>query len=221
VLDAIRACATGLLTRPSCHQYVAWRAGVLRAEPARRLPSHEVIRRRFGGYRQALAAAAISDEELTSARAESARLATAELASSPRARIGAIAEKPATEEPAAETGLAPQLIASLAADGCGDLLLPDAVAVARALGGSLDWLAERTPTLGKRPPASVRVDGERIRQQRREAGLTETEARARVRLPLGAWRRLLNGSHVPTLGELSELAGALGCSISDLVRCPE
>jgi hypothetical protein len=74
VAAAIRACALDLGRRPSSGDYLEWaarkqrtarRAGAVRP----RYPSWTPIKRLFGSYRGALAAAALGDEELAKARA--------------------------------------------------------------------------------------------------------------------------------------------------------
>jgi hypothetical protein len=217
VAQAIRACALALLTEPSCHQYLLWRSRRLRtarengADPPR-FPSHAVIMNRFGSYRAALAAAAISDEELASARATRAGLTAGMLASSPRARLAQLGA-----EAAAELGLDAVMLGSLLKKGFGDLPLPQAHALAHALAGSLDWLAERTPAIGDTPSCSASLDPDRIRHLRAHASLSDTRLREHIGLPIGPWRRRLNGSLTPTLAEASRLAEALGCRIEDLL----
>ena len=217
VSGAIRDCALSLLTHPSCHQYLLWararnaaRDG--RDQQRRRLPSHTVIMRCFGGYRAALAAAAISDEELAAARAQRAGLAIGRLASSPRARLAAISAADCTA-----LGLDAAAITRLGADGFGSLALPDAILFASVLGGSLDSLAETTPAPGQTPASDAVLNAARVRELRDQGALSDRELRDRAGLPLGPWRRLLNGSLTPTLAQAAQIAAALGAPIDDLL----
>ena len=213
---AIRECALALLTHPSCHQYLLWARGRNAArdgrDQQRRLPSHAVIMRCFGGYRAALAAAAISDEELAAASAERAGLALGRLASSPRSRLAAI-----SAEDCMRLGLDADTILRLGADGFGWLPLPDAIELTSALGGSLDWLAERTPAPGETPPSGAVLNAARVRELRDQSALSDCELRTRAGLPLGPWRRLLNGSFTPTLAQTAQIASALGAPIDQLL----
>src|SRR5215211_3628757 len=68
LVDAVRACAASLRRRPSSSDYYRWwrarRAYLRRVGSAQRMPSLTVITARLGGWRAALAAAAISDADL-------------------------------------------------------------------------------------------------------------------------------------------------------------
>jgi hypothetical protein len=170
--------------------------------------------RLFGAYQKALAAATITDQFIAGERTRRAGVAVHELPTAPRVRL---TEAPSSQ--LAAVGLDPDLIRALAAEGFAELLLSQAVDLARFFGGSLDWLAERTPETGEPPAASTgtQVDAHAIRQLRTIAQISDTDLRAAIEIPLGPWRRVQTGRDIPTLGLTAAIAGALGVATQDLL----
>jgi hypothetical protein len=219
VVDAIRACALHTLTRPSGFRYQRWSEAKRRraqrlGNPSVQLPTHTTIVRLFDSYAKALTAAKITDEYLDTERLRRAGLAVHELPTSPRVRLSE-----ASASDLAEIRIDPDLVQALLAEGFNDLLLPQAVHLARILCGSLDWLAELTPEPGRPPAASAgtQVEPDAIRRLRTSAQISETELRAVIEMPLGPWKRILTGRDTPTLGLTTALGQALGASVSDIL----
>jgi hypothetical protein len=105
-------------------------------------------------------------------------------------------------------------IAILRTNGPSALTLPSASKLASGLGGSVDWLAERTPHPGV--PANAergRLDCAAVTRLANELGATEQDLRGRLKLGLGPYRRLAAGKLEPTLQQATELASALRCGI--------
>jgi hypothetical protein len=207
-LDGIRRCARALGRRPTSTSYRAWvaeralnarRAG----RPRPRLADYNTLRALFGGWPQALAAAAITDADLgvpTDAEPENARAALAALAET------------------AVAVLDDETFARALVDGFADLPVTEAARIACALGGSLDWLAGRTEHPGRAASTSAtRLSGDAVRSARRDRRLTDAALRARLGLGLGAWRALLGGRSAPPLALLAQLAGLLDRSCEALL----
>lgn len=215
VIEAIRACAFSLLRRPSSSDYYRWycarRQFLLRVgspEPVITLP---VIQARLGSWPHALAAAAITDADLAAWRADRLpRTGGLDGPESPRGRLQA------DEQLLAELGLEAQR-QQLLAEGFGDLPLALACQIAQRLGGSLDWLTERTLEPGQPADPTSRFAGEAFAALRRERKIPEAQVRQRLALPLGPYRQLLSGRWPITLGQMQTLASLVGVSIGELV----
>ena len=64
----------------------------------------------------------------------------------------------------------------------------------------------------------ARIFGDRLRELRGVAGLTQRQLAARAGTSSAAISNFEAGNNSPTLGTLVRLADALGCNVSDLVR---
>lgn len=223
-LAAIRACATALQRLPTTTDYVSWRAARLSARPTadrRRLglPTIDTINAHCGPWRDAISKARIDPDELAAARAS--RVPSTAAPPTPpgtTAEARLLALSPAD---LAELGITAERRDKLAQRGCGTMPLREAVTFARVLDGSLDWLAGRSADPNTAPPASLMLDRAVVGALRAKKGLSEESLRGRLRLPLGRWRRMLNGSADPALDELAKLADLLGTTIDALLRAPQ
>jgi hypothetical protein len=102
----------------------------------------------------------------------------------------------------------------------GTLPLSEALRLARALRGSLTWLAGSTTTKGRPPAADAVLDLVRIHELIRESRLAERTLLETLGLGLGPWRRMRRGSLEPTAAQLLGLAGVLRVDAESLLRSP-
>ena len=176
-----------------------------------RIPSYKTLHARFGGYRAALTAARITDREIVAARARRFPAAQA-VGPTPAARLAGLAP-----ETIAELGVGAEEIERLTHRGFAELPLDRAVAIARALDGSLDWLAGRVEQQGTAPHPAVTLDSAKLRQGMRAVALSHEEARLHLGLALGPWRRMLNATDTPALALLAALAELVQVQVADIV----
>lgn len=211
ILRAIRRCAHELGLHPTSTTYDRWVIRKRAAGRARgitvRLPRAQQIYRHFpaadGGYNAALAAAGIGDGEIVEAKAKRLGHERAEAVSTAADEIAAL-----THEQFREAGVTDADVANLRADGAGSLPFSQAAALARYLGGSLEWLFGQILHRGDSPTELV-FDAAGFEQRRSALGIPETEVREVLGLDRGAYRRFINGRFEPTLGEALKLT-ALG-----------
>lgn len=208
ILRAIRRCARELGLHPTSTTFDRWVIRKRAAGRARgitvRLPRAQQIYRHFpadeGGYNAALTAAGIGDGEIVEAQAE--RLGHERVEAIPMAadEIAAL-----TDEQLVEAGVAGADIGRLRADGAGSLPFSQAAALARHLGGSLNWLSGQSLHRGE-SPAQLAFDATGFEQRRRALGIPEAEGRGVLGLDRGAYRRFVNGRFEPSLDAFLQLA---------------
>jgi hypothetical protein len=218
IMRCVRACAVALLRRPSSTDYYHWRragrAYLQRVGSTERLATVDVVISCFGSWPAAVAAAAISDADLTAWAARRIPAdPTAELADGARA---AFAGLPLAALDA--IGIGQQRRGSLLEDGFGSLPLSDAARLAHHLDGSLEWLAEQSRERGLACPAAARFDGAKFSALRRARQIPEGQVRQRLRLPLGPYRQILSGRREPTLAQLLIGSSLLGVEAGELLR---
>ena len=215
VLDALRACARAVLRTPTTTDYYEWcraeRRRLTAAGSRRRVPTLPVIYRRYGGWDEAIAAAAITDRYLAAAHERSGPSGQTAIGG-PRQALADLAA-----DEFAALGFDDEERGRLVEEGFRGVALQRATGIAHALGGSLDWLAERTREPGQPAAPGVAFNAARFKELRRARALPEATVRRAVGLPLGPYRSLLNGSWAPTLGVVVELADLLGTDTAQLV----
>lgn len=238
---ALRRCAFELGRIPSSADYHWWsreKRRVLRARgvrleisslPEHRIPGIEALYRHYpsgpGRFRQALRECPLDEVKIAVARARRLQpaLEIGELAGGPRGALRAIASgsQAATSPPGrsalAACSLDPDTVERIEEHGFGWLGLREAIAIARLLGGSLEWLAGRSASRGSAPKGEC-FDTDRFRLRARERGLGDKEIRERLALPVGPYRRLMRGTDQPLLAELVILSSLAGTETDALVR---
>ena len=113
-------------------------------------------------------------------------------------------------------GLTPLRRETLARQGCAKLPLEQAVRVAHALRGSLDWLAGSDRDPGEPCAVDARLDWKRYTAARKAAGVREQVVASALRVDIHRLRRMLRGSEQMTLGQARACAGELRASLDDL-----
>lgn len=218
LVRSVRACAASLLRRPTTTDYGGWcarrRQFIRGTGTDERLATLTTLTKRFGGWADVLAAAAITDDDLARWRARRVpEQRGAELPSSDPRRALAEADVRTLTELALDEAERARYIEA----GFGTTELDRAVACAHALGGSLDWLALRTSSRGALVDPHARLDGQRVSELRRARGIAEGEVRRRLRMSLGPYRQLLSGRRQPTLDQAVVVASLLSVSLAELV----
>jgi hypothetical protein len=215
----VRRCAQARGREPTWTTFDAW-AITERARARRRdgpdalprIPSWGVFCRlwpdaRYGG---ALAAAAITREELRRWRIALLNLQAARTQSLTDA-LAALDDGQLTA-----IGLDARQAAELGASGPGGLPIPAAAALARALGGSLHWLAGLDPQPGRPPDTPAAFDSAALSERRRARKLTDAQLRRVAGLGAGPWVLIIRGGQQPPLRVLAALADVLGVRCDDL-----
>jgi hypothetical protein len=217
VTSVLRRCARARARRPTWTTFDAW--GVVERERVRRrdgpsalprVPSWRVFCRLWpsGRYSAALAAAAITDEELRRWRAALLGVGPGDT----RSPAQAIAEL--DDDTLLAAGISIPGVRQLRADGALSLPVPLAAKVARAAGGSLHWLAGCAPEPGTSAQASA-FDAPVVSARRAARGISEAQLRRAAGVRGPAWTQIMRGTTQPELGVLAAIAEALG------VRCDE
>jgi hypothetical protein len=241
VIRGIRACAFELLRRPSSNVYIEWlnaqrrRAndgpGGGRAGQRQGSASMAAVYTQFPrGWASALASADITDAELAAARV---RVVAARSSSTAGGAAGATAAARATPSlqtdalpPTAATrlaGLDAKDLAALGLDECtrtrlvrtgfGQLPLSQAESLARALDGSLAWLAGTDDWPGDPPDAGARFEPDVLRAAAKRAGVKLEALRMRSKLDISGWRAIMTHKREPTLAQVQRWATALRTSV--------
>lgn len=224
VRAAIRSCAEALGRLPDASAYQRWSTETKRLARERgaeipRLPSLRVIYRHYpkgeNRWRLAIADAALTDGDIARARAERVLRLPSVVAFPEMAEIAFADADPSQ---LAAIGINERRRKQTVRHGVGVLTLPEAIAVAQLLDGSLDWLAGLDVERGAAPADDARLDVAAVKTLQEKAGIETAALRQRIGLPLGRWRRLMAGNDEPDLGDVISFASTLGCSIRDLLR---
>jgi len=222
ISDAVRECGLLLGRRPSSADYYRFqtiRAARLRERggSAKHPPAVGTAIARFGSWASVLAACHFTDSELAAARvARILRGFTPEPADdTPPARLAQL-----TETALGQLGMSPLERDHLMEQGCGELPVERACELARALEGSLDWLAGRTSAPGSPPPAGSRFSKAGYLALRRKSRMKERHVLQHLDWPLGALRRALNGTDPMPLRVAASLADLLQVSLHHLLEAP-
>jgi hypothetical protein len=213
IAHAIRACALRLGRRPTARAYERWRLQQLKAsrsggsEPPR-LPSYNTITKRCSTWGTAVARAMLRDGELENARAARAP----QMKPKHTFSAGDLAE-------AAGAKVAPPLMRQGRLDHkkAAALPLPDAAELARALNCSLEHLAGETGERGVPPAAGAAISSDTVKRRLVGTELTQTQILRQLGLPLGIYRRMLNGNAQPTLRVAIAIAALTGTPLSALI----
>lgn len=214
-LSFVRQCALELGRRPTSKEYNRWRRQ-LTETPGRqntRAPWPKTICAHVDpSWPAVLERCGVTDAELAAVRA--ARLP--QLMPAPMPVADRLAQLDAAQRQLLSL-TATQLRKLRGAKARHALPLTAAVDLARALGGSLAWLAGHDEAAGEPPGPNVALDVARVTSLREQMKVGEKNLREAGGLSLGEWRRLMTGSREPTLGELAGIAGYLGTSIEELL----
>ena len=238
VIRSIRACAFELLRRPSSNVYIEWLdaqrrrvndgPGGGRAGQRQGSSSMAAVYTQFPrGWASALAFADITDSELAAARAGVVAARSAGTARGPSGSPAGAARATASLQtdappPTAATrlaGLDAENLAALGLDertrtrlvrtGLGQLPLSRAATLARALDGSLAWLAGTDDWPGDPPDTGARFDPDVLRAAAKRSGVKLEALRMRSKLDVSGWRAIMTGKREPTLAQVQRWATAL------------
>jgi predicted RNA-binding Zn ribbon-like protein len=221
--SAIRSCADSLGRLPDASAYQRWSTETKRLARERgaevpRLPSLRAIYRHYpkgeNRWRLAVADAALTDGDIARARTERVLRLPSNAVLPETAEVTFAGADPAQ---LAAIGIKEQRRKQALRYGLGVLTLREAIAVAQLLDGSLDWLAGIDVERDAAPSDDTRFDVAAVKTFQEKVGTETSALRQRVGLPLGRWRRLMNGNDEPDLGEVISFAATLGCSPRDLV----
>jgi hypothetical protein len=216
VMRAVRRCGLELACRPTSTTYMRWSEAKRRLAREHgmsvRIPSIDAVYRHFPGggrqrWRHAVAAAALTDDELRAAFAKRMRIEQLELT---------VADELDTDMLAAlrSAGVTEVSLELMRGGRPGDLPLSQAVAAARAMNCSLAYLARTTGERGRpwavndrgRPPSEgARFDHVTYADRRKEVGLSAEHVRRALRLSPRDGRRLALGTHEPTIAQITLL----------------
>jgi len=227
-----RACALTFGRRPTSNVYENWvlarrrrRRQGGRSGPAGpsapRLASRTSIRRHFPRWSELASAAALTDAELDAAWrfrlcALGVPAPAPELAeSSPAMRLRRL-----DAEALAAIGISDAERERLVREGLLGLPLGRAATLAHALGGSLDWLAERVSEPRPRSERSVVFDAAAYKRLRGAQKVPEDAVLETLDWTLGQLRRVITGRDEPSLGALVTIASLLGVEAKELCRVP-
>ncbi len=237
VIRSIRACAFELLRRPSSNVYIEWlnaqrrRAndgpGGGRAGQRQGSASMAAVYSQFPrGWASALASADITDSELAATRARGAAERSpgrsrrgAGSATAVHSVPHALGTETSPPTPAGRlAGLGPKQLAALDLDertrsrllrnGFGQMPLGHAVTLARALDGSLAWLAGRDDWPGEPPDTGARFDPTALRAAATRSGIHLEALRGTGKLDVSGWRAIMTGKSEPTLSQVQRWAAA-------------
>lgn len=216
---AICRCAFELGRIPSSGVYQRWVLDANRAARKAgialpRLPGSNAAYRFYKHWKCAVAAAAITEADVTRGRVERV-LRLARIDALPPAPLEAFKEADASA--LAQIGIDPARREHLAIYGLAQMWLSEAVRVCQLLSGSLDWLAGRDSEPGTPPSEQLVFDASSIETLLQQKDIDVTELRRRLELPVGSWRRLRNGKREPLLYELAVLGAAGKTRIEDLL----
>lgn len=233
VIRSIRECAFALLRRPSSNVYVEWLAAQRRRAKAgpgggqtcepKRLASIAAVYQQFPqGWPTALAAADVTDSELEQARAAWLPGAAAHGQAQRQAAEPTPAQRlvELNDDQLSALGLDERTRDRLLRKGFGELALSRAAAVARGLGGSLDWLAGADVQPGQPPDPHVRFDPDVFRAVAKQAGVKLEALRLKTKLDVSSWRALTHSKREPLLGHLAGWAATLRCRLEELLITP-
>jgi hypothetical protein len=92
-----------------------------------------------------------------------------------------------------------------------ELPLHQGALLARALGGSLEWLAAQTAGPGEPAEADIRLDPDALRARAKQLGVKLEALRLQAKLDVSGWRAVTGGKREPTLGQVAAWAKALRC----------
>ena len=225
IIFAIRRCGLELACRPTSTTYMRWSEAKRRLARERgmsvRVPSIYAVYRHFPAgdrqrWRRAVAAVALTDDELRAAFAKRMRIEQIELT---------VADELDADMQAAlrSAGLTEASLELVREGRAGDLSLSQAVAAAQALACSLEYLTRTTSERGRPPSEAARFDHVTYARRRKELGLSAESIRVALKLSHRDGRRLALGTYEPTLGEIATVqqlvqlpAGALLASGSGL-----
>jgi hypothetical protein len=210
VIMAIRRCGLELACRPMSTTYMRWYRAKRQLARERGMsiciPNIYVIYRHFApskhgardAWRRAVAAAALTDDDLRAAFARCMHLEEVELTAADEL-------DEATIDAMAKTGVTEVSISLMQEGRPGDLPLSQAVLAARALNCSLSYLTRVTSERERPPDAGLRFDHAGYARRRKEAGLSAEHVRAALQLSPRNARRLALGTREPTVGQLTLL----------------
>jgi hypothetical protein len=220
--QAVRDCALALGRIPSTTDYYEYRRLRLRRLPdtldrqALCLPTLTVILKRHRHWKNALAAAAVSEQEIVAAR-QAWLPARAPRQPSTGETVG---ERLATmdDHGLLRAGLTAAQRERLVAGGVGTITVSRAITLAHLLDGSLDWLVGTDPLPGAPVAVDAQLSGAAIAAARRASDVPERTICRRLKITTGDYRRLLRGTLDPSVSQLHALLKTLGTTASDLIK---
>lgn len=219
--EAIRRCALEIGRIPTSHDYHRW--SLEKKHRARqtgaqlRIPDIKVLYRIYPNgenrWQLALVDARLNEVEVARARARKLLgVACRELPNEPMSRLRLLAESALTN-----AGFSLDDRGELERAGVGWLPLSRAAVLAELLGGSLDWLVERSLEPGSAPARNSVFASGTFSALLTANKVSPKQVREQLDLPSGPFRDLVGGKREPIVAELVVMATLLRCRLDDLV----